>query len=192
MVKLGANYLQEAKRHRRIALCLIRDAICIEDEDHQPRLLRIVSLPTTGVARTLDLDAFVGMQDRISGVPALWQQIGMPIVVLVLRDRGAVLRQRRRHEFPDDAAEVGGHQEAFEPRQFAPVELGVDELQEAEELIHRVADVLDGATVWYLGIGVEVLDADPCQRTCPQFGIRVIHTERVAFADSACYVGDPS
>jgi hypothetical protein len=78
------------------------------------------------------------------------------LVVLVLDDGGALLRNARAHELAHDAAEIGRHQDRLEAGHVVLVHPLVDHADETDELVHGRANVRRGDTVGNAGLGVEV------------------------------------
>jgi hypothetical protein len=60
----------------------------------------------------------------------------MPVVVLILNNRSAILRDTRRHKLPDDATEVRGHQHCLQTFYFPRVKLKVDKAEEVYKVVH--------------------------------------------------------
>src|SRR5271157_1702606 len=67
----------------------------------------------------------------------------MPVVVGVLYNGCAVLRDAGCHKLADHAAEVGGHQHLLKPFHPLLAKFRIDEAQELREFSHGAPDVFD-------------------------------------------------
>ncbi|MGH9599136.1 MAG: hypothetical protein ACRD27_04695 [Terracidiphilus sp.] len=98
------------------------------------------------------------MLHRVARILSGRDQIGMAIVVSVLRNGWTVPRKAAGDEFSNYAAEVCGHQHVFNPRQVFPGERRIHDAQEIREVHHRATDVLDRYSIRDRRVGIEVLN----------------------------------
>src|SRR5260370_10632006 len=95
--QLAEENALESKGPRANTSPCIHRAIAVEYEYHEPAILRIVALPSPIVTRCLHLNAFSSVLEGIAREFTFREHIGMPIVVLVLRQRTPVVRVGGRH-----------------------------------------------------------------------------------------------
>lgn len=75
----------------------------------------------------------------------------MTIVEPILHETATISRNGRGHEFTNDAAEIGWHQHRLEPLYLPRMELLVHKAQEIEQILHRIAEMVDLMAIRQVG-----------------------------------------
>ena len=94
------------------------------------------------MARTLDLNAFGCVLNRVSWEVSARDQVRVAVMIFVLDDGLAVLRYGDVHELAHEAAEIGGHEKGFKPGYGLGEKLPIDKAQQVEKVLHSPLDML--------------------------------------------------
>ena len=145
----------KAKRHGSNTSPSVPSRVRLKVKHHQPHVLRVVPLPSTSTARSLNLYTLVSILGGVVREYIAREQIRMSIRVMIFDQSGTMLSKTHDHKLADNAAEVSRHQETFQTWQPSFVELSVEKPQKVHEIHHRLTHIFQPHAIRQISANVK-------------------------------------